>query len=108
MSNYLKEYRVKQRRIIAVKNALNTPRLPDDMQRFWNGVLTHLTENKTVKSKKQNKEKIMTSKTELFMTKLANSLEEIIYLLENIQRILKDDKEIGSNVTDLTDRNKQH
>jgi len=33
----------KQRRIIAVKRILHQPHLPDDMRKYWNRVLMHLT-----------------------------------------------------------------
>ena len=34
---------IKQHRIIAVKRILHKPHLPDDMRRYWNRVLMHLT-----------------------------------------------------------------
>jgi len=34
---------IKQHRVIAVKRILHQPHLPDDMRKYWNRVLMHLT-----------------------------------------------------------------
>lgn len=44
----------KQRRIIAVKRILHQPHLPDDMRRYWNRVLMHLTGAIGIKSIRPN------------------------------------------------------
>tara|TARA_R110000751_G_scaffold58111_1_gene122860 strand:- start:573 stop:839 length:267 start_codon:yes stop_codon:yes gene_type:complete len=78
MSNYIPEHGLKLRRIAAVKKALNTPHLPEDMSLFWQSVLKHL-----------NRSKIMSTKPEIILQQLSNSMEEIIVLLEEIIRTLK-------------------
>ena len=41
---------IQQRRIIAVKRILHKPHLPDDMRKYWNRVLIHLTGDIGIKS----------------------------------------------------------
>tara|TARA_R100000963_G_C4625869_1_gene92143 strand:+ start:192 stop:500 length:309 start_codon:yes stop_codon:yes gene_type:complete len=96
MSNYAPEYALKIRRISAVKKALNTPNLPQDMQNYWQTVLTHLTRRKPM----------IENKPEIVLKQLQQGMEEIIFLLEEIHRILKKnaDPEKRNNVTNLSDR----
>jgi hypothetical protein len=95
MGSLIPEHDVRQRRIAAVKTAMNTPNLPKDMQNYWRGVLEHLTRRSTM----------MTNKPEIMMQQLQNGMEEIIFLLEEILRSLKDEdpKKLG-NVTSLAER----
>jgi hypothetical protein len=48
------EFYTKQRRVIAVKRILHQPYLPDDMRRYWNRVLMHLTGTIGIKSLRSN------------------------------------------------------
>jgi hypothetical protein len=102
MSNYAPEYALKKRRISAVKKALNTPNLPQDMQNYWQTVLTHLERRSTMS----------TDKPEVVMQQLVRSMEEIIFLLEEIQRILEKNivPQKQGSITNLSDHssNKQH
>ena len=102
MSNYVPEYALKKRRISAVKKALNTPNLPQDMQNYWQTVLTHL----------QRRSIMSTNKPEVVMQQLVRSMEEIVFLLEEIQRILEKGvvPQKQGNITSLSDHssNKQH
>jgi len=45
---------IKQRRVIAVKRILHQAHLPDDMRRYWNRVLMHLTGAIGIKSIRPN------------------------------------------------------
>ena len=102
MSNYVPEYALNKRRISAVKKALNTPKLPLDMQAYWQGVLTHLKRSKSM----------ITKQPEIVLQQLQNGMEEIILLLEEILRTLNKsaDLKTKNNITSLTDRtdNKHH
>ena len=79
MNHHIPEYEAKQRRILAVKAALNTPNLAADMKKYWQGVLIQL----------KRRSKMSANSPESAMQQLLNSMEEIIVLLEEIIRTLK-------------------
>ena len=76
MNHHIPEYEAKQRRILAVKAALNTPNLAADMKKYWQGVLIQL----------KRRSKMSANSPESAMQQLLNS---IIVLLEEIIRTLK-------------------